>query len=54
MIRLEGLEPSVLLTHVDYATNTLTLSEPRTWTAGTGVSLPYHFGTPDQGAFQHP
>jgi len=53
LIQLEGQAVAVALTAVDYASNTLTLAEPCSWTVGTGVSLPYHGVRPDQGAFEN-
>jgi len=54
MIQLEGQATALMITAVDYATNTLTLATPLTWEAGDGVALPYFGAAPDQGAYQHP
>lgn len=49
LIQLEGQTRAVAIAAVDYDTDTLTLAEPLTWSAGDGVSLPYHGARPDQG-----
>jgi len=41
MIQLEGQAVAVTITAIDYAAGTLTVDTPLTWSAGTGVSLPY-------------
>jgi hypothetical protein len=42
----------VVVTAVNYSTNTLTLQNARTWTSGTNVSLPYSDTKPDMGALE--
>lgn len=42
----------VLITGINYATNTLTLQTPLTWTAGQPVSLAYNGSAPDMGALE--
>jgi hypothetical protein len=43
----------VAIVAVDYDRDTLTLAEPLTWSAGDGVSLPFHGARPDQGLHEH-
>ena len=50
-IRIGGGAP-VRIVSIDHARNSITLSEPRTWTAGAGVSLTYTGNAPDIGAFE--
>ena len=50
-IRIGG-GSAVRISSVDYANNTLTLSEPRTWTSGAGVTPAYSGNAPDIGAFE--
>ena len=52
MIQLEGQDVAVTITGIDYAAGTLTVDTPLTWSAGTGVSLPYFGARPDQGAYE--
>jgi len=52
LIQLEGQTQAVAIATVDYATNTLTLAEPLSWSAGDGVSLPYGGARPDQGRYE--
>ncbi len=49
LIQLEGQTQAVSIAAVDYAADTITLTEPLTWTAGAGVSLPFYGSQPDQG-----
>ncbi|MBN2191822.1 MAG: hypothetical protein JW751_03315 [Polyangiaceae bacterium] len=49
LIQLEGQTRAVSIAAVDYGTDTLTLAEPLSWSAGDGVSLPYRGARPDQG-----
>ena len=53
MIQLEGQRSAVVVTSVDTAANTLVVATPLSWSAGTGVSLPYLGERPDQGAYEH-
>ena len=53
LIQIEGQSVAATIAAVDYATNTITLAEPLSWTAGDGVSLPYHGALPDQGIYEH-
>ncbi|MDY0003120.1 MAG: MopE-related protein [Polyangia bacterium] len=53
MIQLEGQSEAVMLTAVDYEANSLTLQSPLSWSAQTGVSLPFLGAGPDQGAYEH-
>jgi len=50
MIQIEGRERAVTITDVDYETGTITIDTALSWTAGTGVGLPYFGAGPDQGA----
>ncbi len=47
-----GSETPVLITSINYATNTLTLAEARTWSNGANVGFPYSGSAPDIGAFE--
>lgn len=51
-IQLQGQVGTVRVTAINYATNTLTLSAPLTWSAGQGVHLAYAGSAPDIGAFE--
>ena len=53
LIQLEGQATAVAIASVDYAANVIELAEPRTWEAGTGVTLPYQGTAPDQGMYEH-
>ncbi|GEM_PF-1880723 len=53
LIQLEGQTRAVAIVAVDYDRDTLTLAEPLTWSAGDGVSLPFHGARPDQGLHEH-
>jgi hypothetical protein len=52
MLQLEGQTQAVAVSAIDYDARTITLAEPLTWEAGTGVSLPYFGARPDQGAYE--
>lgn len=52
LIQLEGQDRAVRVAAVDHAARTLTLAEPLTWTAGTGVALPYAGARPDPGMYE--
>ncbi len=52
-IRLEGQAGALAVVEVDYAAQTLTVSEPVTWEAGTGVTLFYEGSKPDIGAYEY-
>ena len=54
LIPLEGQELAVAVTAVDDAAGTLTVAVPLSWSAGTGVSLPYAGARPDQGIHEFP
>jgi hypothetical protein len=53
MIQLEGQTVAVVITDIDYATNSITVASPLTWDAGIGVALPYLGTAPDQGVYEH-
>ena len=53
-IQLQGDSSRAVITHVDYATNTLTLDSSLTWTDSQGVSLAYEGAAPDVGAYEMP
>jgi hypothetical protein len=52
MLQLEGQTLAVTIAAVDDVAGTLTVDTPLTWTAGTGVALPYAGARPDQGAYE--
>jgi len=47
-----GSEAPVLITSINYATDTITLAAARTWANGANVSFPYSGSAPDIGAFE--
>ncbi len=47
-----GSESPVLITSINYATDTITLAAARTWSNGANVSFPYNGNAPDIGAFE--
>ena len=51
LVQVAG-NPPVRITRVDLASNTLTLEEPLSWSAGDGVSYPFEGHAPDIGAFE--
>jgi hypothetical protein len=51
MIMIGGGE-AVLIASINYQTNAITLSEPRSWSNGAGVHLAYEGDAPDIGAFE--
>lgn len=53
MIQLEGQTVAVVITDIDYAAQSITVSAPLTWEVGTGVGLPYLGAAPDQGVYEH-
>ena len=52
LIQLQGGTSTARVTAVDYATKTLTLDRPLSWTAGQGVSLQFGGNAPDIGVFE--
>jgi hypothetical protein len=48
----EGESGTALVTAIDYATHTLTLDAPLTWSADQGVALAYSGSAPDPGAYE--
>jgi len=48
-----GSGAPVAIVSINDVTNTITLAQPRTWTAGAGVSLPFNGAAPDIGALEH-
>lgn len=52
MIQFEGQDNAVAIASVDYATNTIALTRPMSWSAGAGVGAPYRGDWPDQGMFE--
>lgn len=52
LIKIGAVDP-VTVTRVNYDNNTITLESARTWTAGDGVSYPYHGCAPDIGAYEN-
>jgi hypothetical protein len=53
LVQLQGQTATARVTAINYATNTLTLSAPLTWTAGQGLHLAYSGSAPDVGAFEY-
>jgi hypothetical protein len=51
-IQVEGQDTLRIITAVDYATDTITVSAPMTWDSGDGISLLYSGSKPDLGAFE--
>ncbi len=51
-IQLENQSTPVQIEKIDYDTNTITLKDARSWSANSGVSLPYFGKRPDQGVFE--
>jgi hypothetical protein len=51
-IRLGGESGTARILSVDYLANTVTVDRELTWSAGQGVSLAYHGGAPDIGAYE--
>jgi len=52
VIQLEGQAETSEIDSIDYASNTITLKDGLTWTAGRGISLAYNGNAPDLGAFE--
>lgn len=54
LIQVTGATPAtpVSVTAVNYATNTLTLASPRTWTTGASLALAWQGAAPDMGAWE--
>ncbi len=52
LIQLEGQTQTARIVSIDYDNNRITVDRPLSWTAGRGVSLPYHGTSPDIGAFE--
>jgi len=53
LIQLSGQTAAARIVDVDYDTDTLTLDQSLTWTAGQGVSLAYSGDAPDLGAYEY-
>lgn len=51
-IQLQGQTQYAMITAINYATNTLTLSTSLSWTSGQRLSLKYNGNAPDLGAFE--
>lgn len=51
-IQLAGQAQTAVITAVNYATNTITVNTPLSWTNGQGVSLTYKGSSPDMGAYE--
>ena len=52
VIQLQGQTTSVTITDIDYATNTITISDPLSWANGIGVAQPYANSAPTIGAYE--
>lgn len=52
LIQFEDQDQSVVVTGIDYVTNTLTLNTAMSWDPGDGVALEYSGTSPDIGAFE--
>lgn len=52
LIQLQGGTTTARIVSIDYATHTLTLDRPLSWTAGQGVALLFGGNAPDIGAFE--
>jgi len=52
-IQLEGQTTRARIVNINYETDTLTLNQSLTWTAGQGVSLAYSGNGPDIGAYEY-
>ena len=50
LIQLEGQQQTALIRSIDYATNTITLQNPLSWSNSQGVSLAFSGTKPDMGA----
>ncbi len=53
LVQLQGQTMSARVLAIDYATNTLTLDTPLSWSAGQGLHLAFSGSAPDVGAFEH-
>jgi hypothetical protein len=51
-IQLMGTTQRATITSVNYATNTLTLNTPISWTTNQGIGLAYEGAAPDVGAYE--
>jgi len=52
-IQIVGTTQKARITHIDYLTNTITVSSSLTWTQGQGIALAYTGMAPDVGAFEY-
>jgi hypothetical protein len=52
-INLVGQTQRVQITNINYATNTITVNSPLSWTQGQGVGLSYEGSAPDKGAYEY-
>ena len=52
-IRLAGTAQTARVIGINYNTNTLTLSQALSWSAGQGVALDYTGSAPDLGVFEY-
>lgn len=52
MVKLQGGSQALQVIHVDYAANTITLSQSVTFTSGQGLALDYQGAAPDIGAVE--
>jgi|GEM_PF-1889813 len=54
LIELEGDSQYLIVTGVDYITNTITVDRSIYWNQGEGVAFFYRGSAPDRGAFEYP
>ena len=52
VIQLKGQSTTTTITNINYATNTITVNNPLTWTNGLGIALAYSGSAPDVGAYE--
>ncbi len=53
LIQLQGQTETARIVSIDYDNNRITVDGSLSWSAGQGVSLPYHGSAPDVGAFEY-
>jgi len=51
-IQLQGQTARARIVSINYATNTITLDQPLTWTANAGVAQPFNAAAPDMGVME--
>lgn len=53
LIQLAEQDQAAQIVSIDYQNNRITVDRALSWSAGQGVSLPYHGSAPDIGAFEY-